>query len=77
LRENSDDANVWVLINKMDLVSRDQSERGRVFEEKRAELEKRSNAVQVDGKEAKPIRCFATSIYDESLYKVLRGFLHQ
>ncbi len=70
LRENSDDANVWVLVNKMDLVSRDRTERDRIFEDKRAELEKRSNAVMEDGKEAKGIRCFATSIYDESLYKV-------
>jgi hypothetical protein len=54
----------------MDLVSRDRTERDRVFEEKRVELEKRSNALIVDGKEAQGIRCFATSIYDESLYKV-------
>jgi len=76
LRENSDDANVWVLINKMDLVSRDRAERDRMFEDKRAELEKRSNAVQVDGKEVKPIRCFATSIYDESLYKAWSSVIH-
>jgi hypothetical protein len=54
----------------MDLVSRDRTERDGVFEEKRVELEKRSNALIVDGKEEQGIRCFATSIYDESLYKV-------
>ncbi len=68
---------MFVLINKMDLVAEQYDDPGkaeegrkRVFEEKREELERRAEEVRPEGWEGKPIRCFGTSIWDESLYKV-------
>lgn len=83
--ENSEGAGVWVLINKMDLVGQGigtvgpsttiggggvDAEKEKVFREKKEELERRAEGVLVDGKLPNPIRCFGTSIWDESLYKV-------
>lgn len=70
LRENSSDAGVWVLINKMDLVDKEDPKRKK-FEERKTEImgvDERIRKEQdvVDGS----LQCFPTSIWDESLYKV-------
>ncbi len=59
---NSKNAHIFCLIHKMDVLKSDQ-ERQQVFEEKQAEL----------GQMAHPLRltCFQTSIWDETLYKVI------
>lgn len=54
------DAKVFCLIHKMDLITEDQ--RDMVFIEREAELKRRS--IPLD------ITCFRTSIWDETLYKV-------
>lgn len=73
LRANSHDAGVWVLVNKMDLVI-GKEERRKKFLEKKDELTRRSREIgEEDGKGA--LRCFGTSIWDESLYKVGFAFL--
>ena len=59
LKQYSPEAAVFLLIHKMDLVR----DRGQVFEKKKAELEEASEGASVS--------VFGTSIYDESLYKVL------
>lgn len=74
--ENSEGAGVWVLVNKMDLIGdgavgpAGDQERQRVFQEKKEELERRAAEVKVDGEEAPQIRCFPTSIWNESLFRV-------
>ncbi|KAG2147282.1 Gtr1/RagA G protein conserved region-domain-containing protein [Suillus cothurnatus] len=59
LSQFSKDANVFLLVHKIDLV-RD-TERNAVVQRKAAELEKASSET--------PVKVFGTSIYDESLYK--------
>jgi Ras-related GTP-binding protein A/B len=59
----SPEARVYLLVHKMDLV---REHRELVFERKRKELRKASGDV--------PVRVFGTSIYDESLYKVILFF---
>ena len=66
---------VWVLVNKMDLVGDGvPSKKIKVFEEKRDEIERRCTVVGkrfgMDVGRGKGVRCFGTSIWDESLYKV-------
>lgn len=60
LRANSPDAHVFCLIHKMDLV--DASKRRPVYAARVDELRRKS--------EGTTIRCFGTSIWDETLYKV-------
>lgn len=77
--ETSSGAGVWVLVNKMDLVgqgpegSKEREEgRRQILKEKKEELELRAReiAVSFEGRDARPIRVYGTSIWDESLYKV-------
>jgi Ras-related GTP-binding protein A/B len=68
---------VWVLVNKMDIVGDGvASKKIKVFEEKRDEIERRCGAVGkrfgMDVGRGRGVRCFGTSIWDESLYKVGR-----
>jgi Ras-related GTP-binding protein A/B len=86
LRENSGDAGVWVLINKMDLADKEDPARKK-YEERKADVvaveerirrERKEKAGKSgkkipEGEEGGSIRCFATSIWDESLYKVHRA----
>jgi Ras-related GTP-binding protein A/B len=65
LSQFSKDANVFLLVHKVDLVR--EAERNTIMERKVAELEKASNETSV--------KVFGTSIYDESLYKVPDAFL--
>lgn len=69
LRENSAEAGVWVLINKMDLMDKEDPKRKR-FEERKEEVlaVDRKTAGEVEG-EMGELRCYPTSIWDESLYK--------
>ena len=75
LRANSEDAGVWVLINKMDLVDKEDTKRKK-YGERKADIlnvDERIRGIKVDdaGKGDKGmLRCFPTSIWDESLYKV-------
>lgn len=59
LAEYSRDAQVFVLVHKMDLVAED--ERDRVYEERKAAITECSEGFK--------IQCFKTSIWDETLYK--------
>jgi len=60
---------VWVLVNKMDLMDKEDPKRKR-YEERRTELVAVDERLSL-GKERKGgLRCFPTSIWDESLYKV-------
>lgn len=61
LRKYSPEAQVFLLVHKMDLV---RERREAVIERKKRELQEKSGTEQ--------ITVFATSIYDESLYKVTR-----
>lgn len=60
IEENSPDARVFVLIHKMDLVA--EEERQLIFEDREQLILEQSRGLSVT--------CFATSIWDESLYKV-------
>jgi hypothetical protein len=72
LRENSPEAGVWVLINKMDLVDKDDPKRVKYTDY--CEQVRALNArVSADEPAAGALRCFPTSIWDESLYKVRGG----
>ena len=57
---NSKDAKIFCLVHKMDLVPEDKREQ--VYREREQELKRGSLPLQAT--------CFATSIWDESLYKV-------
>lgn len=69
LRENSPDAGVWVLMNKMDLVDSEDPKRAK-FTERKAEVLALNERLSKDVEGAGGCRCFPTSIWDESLYKV-------
>jgi len=59
IEENSPDARVFVLVHKMDLVA--EEERGLIFEDRERLVMEQSRGLQ--------LQCFATSIWDETLYK--------
>lgn len=69
LRENSSDAGVWVLINKMDLIDKEDPKRTK-YNERKAEILALDERVSADVSAAGTCRCFPTSIWDESLYRV-------
>lgn len=62
-RKNSPDAEIFVLLHKMDLLE-NRRDPVATFDAKRKEL------VRYSGEGGNSIRMFPTSIYDESLYKV-------
>lgn len=72
LRENSAEAGVWVLINKMDLIDKDDPKRT-LYKERRNEILALNERLSANEPNAGTCRCFPTSIWDESLYKVRRG----
>lgn len=59
MEENSPDASIFILIHKMDMVA--EEDRLRAFQERETLLKDRSNQFK--------LQCFATSIWDESLYR--------
>ncbi|ESO95842.1 hypothetical protein LOTGIDRAFT_227198 [Lottia gigantea] len=65
--ENSPDAKVFSLIHKMDLVQDDQRER--IFKEREEDLKRLSKPLECT--------CFATSIWDETLYKAWSSIVYQ
>lgn len=77
LRENSPNAGVWCLINKMDLVDKEDPKRKR-YNERKEELMRVNEKVEKEvGEQGREITCFPTSIWDESLYKVLLHLIFQ
>ena len=66
ISQNSGDAMVFVLIHKMDLVP--EESRAAVFEERKKLV--RSRSAGMDAK------CFATSIWDETLYKAWSSIVY-
>ncbi|ORY29647.1 Gtr1/RagA G protein conserved region-domain-containing protein [Naematelia encephala] len=79
LRENSADAGVWILVNKMDLLDKEDPKRTR-YEERRADVirvdERIAQKSLGDGEDRGRLRCFPTSIWDESLYKAWSSVIH-
>lgn len=67
LRANSPDAHVFCLLHKMDLV--DASRRRSVYATRVEELKKKSEGTRIN--------CFATSIWDETIYKVRDRCYHE
>lgn len=70
LYQYSPDAHVFCLLHKMDLV--DKSRRASVYSQRVKELRRKSKEVAQaagSGKEGFRVHCFATSIWDESLYR--------
>jgi Ras-related GTP-binding protein A/B len=61
MQQNSKDAQIFCLIHKMDLVPEEQ--RDQVFKKRESELVQLSQPFK--------IVCFRTSIWDETLYKVI------
>jgi len=59
MEENSPDASIFILIHKMDMVA--EEDRVRAFQERETLLKDRSSQFR--------IQCFATSIWDETLYR--------
>jgi hypothetical protein len=70
LRDNSSDAGVWILINKMDLADKEDPARKK-FAEKKAEITAINDKVSKEKDRKGQIRIFGTTIWDESLYKVI------
>ncbi|KAK6509791.1 GTP-binding protein gtr1 [Arthrobotrys musiformis] len=66
LRDNSPNAHIFCLIHKMDLVQLDY--RDAAFQERSALLRKKSLGME--------ITCFATSIWDETLYKAWASIVY-
>ncbi|WOO78773.1 Ras-related GTP-binding protein A [Vanrija pseudolonga] len=75
LRENSADAGIWVLINKMDLVDKEDPKR-LMYAERRAEILAMNERLSAGVDNAGPCRIFPTSIWDESLYKAWSSVIH-
>ena len=67
LRKYSPEANVFLLVHKMDLVKRPKSP-AQVLDKKKRELRDVSGDM--------PVMVFGTSIYDETLYKVSSSIPH-
>lgn len=59
MEQNSPDASIFILIHKMDLVA--EEDKQRAFTERSVMIQNRSKQFN--------IRCFATSIWDETLYR--------
>jgi len=66
MEQNSPDASIFVLIHKMDLVSDD--DRERAFTERSALIQSRSLQFKM--------KCFATSIWDETLYRAWSAIVY-
>ena len=62
----SKNANVFILIHKMDMVP--EKERAKVFEEKKAQITEKSGAFKIE--------VFRTSIWDETLYQAWSKITH-
>lgn len=73
LRDNSGDAGVWVLVNKMDLTDKEDPTRKK-YEERRAEIVAMDDRIKGDKRGS--LHCFPTSIWDESLYKAWSSVIH-
>jgi Ras-related GTP-binding protein A/B len=69
LRENSSEAGIWVLINKMDLADKEDPARKK-YAEKKAEILAVDERVSQETERKGLLRVFGTTIWDESLYKV-------
>jgi len=67
ITQNSDNANIFVLIHKMDIIQ-DPALRQKLFEERRAAILSRSAGMKA--------QCFATSIWDETLYKAWSAIVY-
>jgi len=67
LMRNSQDAKVFCLVHKMDLVQQEDADK--VFHEKEAECRRLAEPMSVT--------CFATSIWDETLYKAWSAIVYQ
>ncbi|CAG8887313.1 unnamed protein product [Penicillium nalgiovense] len=67
LREFSPNAYVFCLVHKMDLIQAEH--RQRIYEERSAVIRSRSSDFRVD--------TFASSIWDQSLYKAWAGIVHK
>ncbi|ELT94238.1 hypothetical protein CAPTEDRAFT_181524 [Capitella teleta] len=65
--QNSSEAKVFCLVHKMDLVQEDQ--RDRIFREREEDLKRLSKPLDCT--------CFATSIWDETLYKAWSSIVYQ
>ncbi len=66
MEQNSPDASIFVLIHKMDLVGED--ERVVAFNERASLIQSRSQQFKM--------RCFATSIWDETLYRAWSAIVY-
>lgn len=75
LRDNSSDAGVWILINKMDLADKEDPARKK-FAEKKAEISAINDKVSKEKDRQGQIRIFGTTIWDESLYKAWSSVIH-
>jgi len=71
-RRQSPEAKIFVLVNKMDLISGGLKEKAEVYNRKTRELEMRSSNIM----NGTVMRCFATSIWDQSLYKAWSRIVH-
>ncbi len=67
ITQNSDNAQVFVLIHKMDLIQ-DPIQRQKVFEDNQAVVLSRSAGMRT--------RCYGTSIWDETLYKAWSAIVY-
>lgn len=67
ITQNSDNAQVFALIHKMDLIP-DAAKRQQVFEDTEAKILSRSAGMQT--------RCFGTSIWDETLYRAWSAIVY-
>jgi len=70
LASHSEDAKVFVLIHKMDLVP--EENRARIFEDRVKLVQRESGEYH----RKNPVQCFATSIWDETLYKAWSTIVH-
>jgi len=67
ITQNSENATIFVLIHKMDLIQ-DPQQRKKVFEEREAAVLSRSQGLKT--------KCFGTSIWDETLYKAWSAIVY-
>lgn len=66
MEQSSPDASIFVLVHKMDLYL--EEDRQRAFTERSALIQSRSNQFQM--------KCFATSIWDETLYRAWSAIVY-
>jgi Ras-related GTP-binding protein A/B len=75
LMQNSQNAKVFCLVHKMDLIQEEMREK--VFHDKENDIMRTSDAISSRQRASTQVQCFRSSIWDETLYKAWSAIVYQ